>query len=284
MATLLKALLQEQHLQTYDLFRVEFQRVAEAIDSPAVAPSRTQFRRWLTGDLQSLPHARSCRVLVQMFPDYSAAELFDPPGVVNGERRSQAAADAPNDDDPRIIDAHTEIEIDIDAEGHAIVRYCYDMLNLTDGPVARVPRTIWFKHTHADVTIEPIQLGERQVRIELQHDVMPQKKFAYRISPAIEPGGRARFGCEISGGAFVDDFFWRHLALRSTDLMTISVVHRGRTLDEVTAHEEQTNGSEILVSDNVEWSQDGPDLRLRLQRKGLEPTQVVTLRWEISQP
>ena len=291
MATLLKAILQQQHLQTYELFKVEFDKAAQRLDSRDRAPSLTQYRRWLAGELKGVPHPRYCRVLVEMFPGYSAADLFGPPidpSLGNGSTMAgrPAANSPPPNGSPlagKVIDAHTEAWVDIDEQGHTVVRYLYDAVNLTDRPISRVPRTIWFKYTHAEISVEPVQVGDHEVHIEMQVESTPQKKFAYRISPAIEPGGRARFGSEIRGGVFVDEFFWRHQALRTTKLMTIDVVHRSQTMKRLSATVERTDGSEVLATDEVEWRHDGPDLRLRLQRTGLEPPEVVTLRWETNQ-
>jgi hypothetical protein len=79
--TLLRALLTAQHLQRYETFRAEYERVAATLD-PALrgtAPSRAQYFRWTSGQLKGgQPYPDACRVLEGMFP-YTAAELFGPP-------------------------------------------------------------------------------------------------------------------------------------------------------------------------------------------------------------
>src|SRR5215472_11435924 len=77
---LLKALLRERHWQNYATFCAEYDKVARRIDSNLVHtyPSRAQLHRWLTGALRSLPYADHCRVLEEMFPGWSATQLFQP--------------------------------------------------------------------------------------------------------------------------------------------------------------------------------------------------------------
>jgi hypothetical protein len=290
MATVLKTVLRERFLQTYELFRDEYRKTAAKIDSQNDAPSRTQFHRWLSGDLKSLPHARHCRVLAEMFPEWSPHTLFlpaeqyanakPPPATPasSGHRPSSATTEA-----LRVVDAHTRISILVDSDGKAEVEYIYEIVNLTDHPVSRVPRAIWFKHVHSEIRIEPIQHGDHQVMIEMLHQAEPQKKFAYHLSPAIEPGESASYGCVIIGGLFVDEYFWRQSVLRDTDHMTMVATHRGQTLSRTWAIEELTDGSETLVSDQIRWRQDNGDLRLQLERSHLKPTQVVELTWETNE-
>jgi hypothetical protein len=75
----LKALLQQRHLQTHSAFRREYDRVAEKLDKALKAgwPSKAQFYRWLSGDLVGLPHVDHCRVLEGMFPGWAVAQMFE---------------------------------------------------------------------------------------------------------------------------------------------------------------------------------------------------------------
>src|SRR6266516_468026 len=80
--TLLKALLTEQHLQRYETFRAEYDRVASQIapELQRTAPNRAQYYRWLTGQLKGgTPYPDACRVLESMFPPWTAEDLFGPP-------------------------------------------------------------------------------------------------------------------------------------------------------------------------------------------------------------
>ncbi len=76
MATWLKTLLQQQHLQNHDLFLAEYEKVARDLGQTAVGPSRAQFHRWLQGNLKRLPHPHHCRVLEAILPEWTADELF----------------------------------------------------------------------------------------------------------------------------------------------------------------------------------------------------------------
>jgi hypothetical protein len=74
----LKALLQQRHLQTHSAFCREYERVATEVD-PTLRrgwPSKAQFYRWLSGDLIGLPYADHCRILEGMFPGWKVDQLF----------------------------------------------------------------------------------------------------------------------------------------------------------------------------------------------------------------
>ncbi|MGW3276711.1 DUF5919 domain-containing protein [Nocardia rhamnosiphila] len=78
MATLLKALLRQRHLQTVAAFNREYDRLARKIDPAIVGcgPKKAQFYRWLSGDIGGLPYPHHRRVLQEMFPEWSIEELF----------------------------------------------------------------------------------------------------------------------------------------------------------------------------------------------------------------
>jgi hypothetical protein len=75
----LKVLLQTRHWQTYGTFCREYDRAARDIDSVLVGsyPSRAQLHRWQSGELKGLPYPHHCRVLEEMFPGWTAAQLFE---------------------------------------------------------------------------------------------------------------------------------------------------------------------------------------------------------------
>jgi hypothetical protein len=80
--TLLKTLLTQRHLQRYETFRAEYERVATSLapELRYTAPSRAQYYRWLTGQLKGgTPYPDACRVLEGMFPPWTASDLFGPP-------------------------------------------------------------------------------------------------------------------------------------------------------------------------------------------------------------
>ncbi|MCA2207390.1 DUF5919 domain-containing protein [Nocardia rosealba] len=76
--TVLKALLQQRHIQTVSAFNREYDAAASKIDSSAIGagPKKAQFYRWLSGNISTLPYPHHCRVLQEMFPGWSIEELF----------------------------------------------------------------------------------------------------------------------------------------------------------------------------------------------------------------
>ena len=77
---MLKVLLGHRHWQNYATFCAEYDKAARRIDSDLgqTFPSRAQLHRWLNGALRSLPYAEHCRVLEEMFPGWTAEQLFQP--------------------------------------------------------------------------------------------------------------------------------------------------------------------------------------------------------------
>jgi hypothetical protein len=77
--TLLKVLLTQQHLQRYETFCAEYEKVALKI-APELcntAPSKAQYYRWLSGQLKGgVPYPDACRVLEGMFSPWKVSELF----------------------------------------------------------------------------------------------------------------------------------------------------------------------------------------------------------------
>jgi len=93
--TLLKVLLTQQHLQRYETFRAEYERVASQLapELRHTAPSRAQYYRWLTGQLKGgIPYPDACCVLEGMFPPWTASDLFEPPPPPNGQQLRADAA------------------------------------------------------------------------------------------------------------------------------------------------------------------------------------------------
>lgn len=74
----LKALLQAQHLHSHSDFRREYDRCARELDPHLIgnAPTKAQYYKWLSGELQKLPRGAHCRVLEHMFPGWTAHQLF----------------------------------------------------------------------------------------------------------------------------------------------------------------------------------------------------------------
>ncbi|MGH3544763.1 MAG: hypothetical protein ACRDPW_02345 [Mycobacteriales bacterium] len=77
--TRLGILIHQRHWQSHQTFSAEYDRAARAIDPKLkdMAPRRAQLHRWMSGGLQRLPYGDHCRVLEQMFPGWTAQQLFD---------------------------------------------------------------------------------------------------------------------------------------------------------------------------------------------------------------
>lgn len=78
MANLLKMLLDERHMHAYSEFIAEYKRVSRELDLPrnAVPPTKSQYYRWVGGQVRTLPQGHHCVVLERMFSGWTAKELF----------------------------------------------------------------------------------------------------------------------------------------------------------------------------------------------------------------
>jgi len=100
---MLKVLLGQRHWQNYATFCAEYNKAASKLDPglKQTFPSRAQLHRWLSGSLRSLPYADHCRVLEEMFPGWTAEQMFQPatPELLyaggNGITRSAGAPGPP---------------------------------------------------------------------------------------------------------------------------------------------------------------------------------------------
>ncbi|PPK61880.1 hypothetical protein V5P93_002383 [Actinokineospora auranticolor] len=79
---LLKVLLRQRRVRGYTGFCREYDKAAATLDAHLVRryPSKAQYYRWVSGELASLPYGEHCRVLEQMFPNWTAEQLFEPYG------------------------------------------------------------------------------------------------------------------------------------------------------------------------------------------------------------
>lgn len=110
MGTVLKALLQERHLQTVSAFNREYDRIAQQVDPAVVGcgPGKAQFYRWLSGDIRGLPYPHHRRVLQTMFPDWTVQALFEfhSPDTL-GRSRENANSGAPY----RVTGSTADVEV-----------------------------------------------------------------------------------------------------------------------------------------------------------------------------
>ncbi|MCA1705865.1 MAG: hypothetical protein LC808_22420, partial [Actinobacteria bacterium] len=87
-----------------------------------------------------------------------------------------------------IVELDTTCSIDIDGAGWSTVTYSRQLLNLTNRPIKRLTRELWFETTDGPLTIEPAPSNDRKVAIQRTHDMNNLSKFACHISPAIPSG------------------------------------------------------------------------------------------------
>jgi hypothetical protein len=181
------------------------------------------------------------------------------------------------------VELDTTCSIDIDDEGWSTVTYSHQLLNLTQRPIKRLTRELWFETTDGPLTIEPAPSNDRTIAIQRTHDMNNLSKFACHISPAIECGEVAGVSYFCRGGRFVHDHYWRQAVPRYTRHLTLNIRHRGvHMLLNCTAIEEQADGSEISATEDLVCTDDAGDALITVTRNYLQPSQAVTLRWEVS--
>ncbi|MFD4458153.1 hypothetical protein [Nocardia sp. NPDC058480] len=182
----------------------------------------------------------------------------------------------------QVVELTMQVDIVIGDEGHAVVRYSHELFNMSTQAIARIPREVWFEHTPNSITITPQSVGSRKVLVQRIHDTPGMAKFACQISPPIQPGETGTVAYEVTGGRFISDHYWRQSIPRYTRHITITLRHNavGRLLS-YAALEEQANGSEQTVSEDLMWDNDGTDVLVTLTRNYLRPGQSVTVRWDV---
>ncbi|GAA3214712.1 hypothetical protein [Actinocorallia longicatena] len=293
----LKVLLRERHWQTYRTFTAEYDKAAKRVDAGLVgaAPSRAQLHRWMSGEVKSLPYPDHCRVLEQMFPGWSVQELFEPapeetaaplPALVPAQA---AAPPLDGEEEPwgstlkgNIVELSIRLDIAIQPDGWSRLTYHHELLNLSDKPLTRVARELWFENTKGPLTITPTADSERRLMIQRVHDTANLSKFACQISPPLQPGESAVVGFTCEGGQFVEDHYWRQAISRPVRHLEISVRHHGAgRLVRCTATEEHPDGAENSADDSLVWDYEADDVVMTLTREHLRPSQAVTLRWDV---
>ncbi|WP_280185791.1 MULTISPECIES: hypothetical protein [Nocardia] len=182
----------------------------------------------------------------------------------------------------QVVELEMNVGIVIGEGGYGRVTYRHDLFNMSNEPVSRIPREVWFEHTPKPLTITPIPIGPHRTLIQRLHDTPGLAKFACQISPPIQPGETGTVSYECTGGQFVSDHYWRQSAPRYTRHLTLTLHHKsvGKLLS-YSAQEEQVSGAENSVSDSLIWENDGDDVSVTLTRDYLRPGQCVTLRWDV---
>jgi hypothetical protein len=182
-----------------------------------------------------------------------------------------------------IVELDLTCSIDIGDAGWSTVSYSHQLLNLTNRPIKRLMTELWFENTDGPLVIEPSPANERKVAIQRTHDMNNLSKFACHISPGIDCGEVATVSYFCRGGQFVHDHYWRQALRRYTRHLTLNVRHRGvHMLLNCTAIEEQADGSEVSATEDLVCTDDAGDALITVTRDYLQPSQAVTLRWEVS--
>ncbi|MFC7483074.1 helix-turn-helix transcriptional regulator [Luedemannella flava] len=180
-----------------------------------------------------------------------------------------------------VIELDLDLSIDIGGDGRASLVYRHTVVNIGARPVTRLAREVWFKHAEPPIMIEPVTVGDTRMVIKRLHDTPTLVKFACQLSPALQPGAPATVQYTVTGGRFVDEFYWRQATPRYVRRLTILVRHKGAgRLRDCTAVEEHPDGSENSAAEQLRWDYEGSDLVVTLTRDHLRPNQAVTLRWE----
>jgi hypothetical protein len=180
-----------------------------------------------------------------------------------------------------LVDLSLTIDLHIQADGICAVTYRYHSLNLTDRPLHRAPRDLWFQHSRSKLELVALREGPTKNAIQRLHTADNIAKFACQLSPPIQPGEATTFGYTCSGAEFGEDFYWRQAFARYTREYTLRVRHDGlKECGAITASEELPDGTETLAHESVAWDYDGDDVIMTFTRDHLQPNQYATLRWE----
>ncbi|GAA4063889.1 hypothetical protein [Actinomadura miaoliensis] len=99
-----------------------------------------------------------------------------------------------------IVELTMTCDIDIDPDGWSRVTYRHQLMNLSNKPMTRLAREVWFETTRERLVIDPINDPEHRVMIQRRHDTANLSKFACQISPPLQPGQTATIGFICEGG------------------------------------------------------------------------------------
>jgi hypothetical protein len=180
-----------------------------------------------------------------------------------------------------LVDLSVTIDLNIAPGGVCEVTYRYHLLNLTENPVVRMTRDLWFQHSRGRLDLTVLPESDRNIAIQRLHSAENIAKFALQVSPPVLPGDSIKFGYTCAGGAFEKDYYWRQAVARYTRQFTLNVRHQGvGPLGGFAAIEELPDGTEKHGTEAVSWSYDANDIVMTYTLDYLRPNQYATLRWE----
>jgi hypothetical protein len=180
-----------------------------------------------------------------------------------------------------LVELTKTLDIQIAADGSARLLYYLDILNLSGTPLTRVSRELWFEEITEPLVIVPAPDTERHIAIHRIHDTGNLAKFAFQISPPLQPGESARVGYSCNSGSFGVNHYWREEMSRYTRHYTLRVRQQNIKLVSCTAVEEYPDGGERSANDSLTWDYEEDGVVFTLTRDYLRPKQTVTLRWEV---
>jgi hypothetical protein len=182
-----------------------------------------------------------------------------------------------------LVDLELAVSIDIQPDGAARVSYRQEVLNMTDRPLTRITRDLWFEHTSGKLNIQPLNTGERPIGIQRIHDTPSSAQFALQFSKPVQPGETVVASWFCEGVRFVSDHYWRQSIVRHTRHLTVDIRHRGgQSLMSANAVEGHVDGGENSIQHDLMWDNEDDDVMLTLTHDYLRPNQSVTVRWEVA--
>lgn len=182
-----------------------------------------------------------------------------------------------------VIDLDSSTDIQISSDGSASLTFKYLVLNLTDRPLTRLSRELWFESTDGRLDIKPLREAERRIAIQRIHDTAHLAKFACQLSPPVQPGESAVVGYVCTGGKFVGAHYWRRSFYRYTRRFTLNLRHiNAGELSSCSAVEEHPDGAENSATEALIWDTEGNDVLISLTREYLRPNQSITLHWKVA--
>lgn len=290
--TLLEQLI-KQGEATYEEQAAAFEKAARALGEPATMSVR-HLQRLAAGQRTGHATPTTRRVMRQLY-GYSLDDLLGPASATDVATATPAGRASFADElglpphevaeiaslAGHLVDLSVTVDLHIAADGLCSVTYRYHSLNLSDRPVYRAPRDLWFQHSRGKLDLVALREGTTRIALQRMHTADNVAKFACQFSPPIQPGETASFGYRCSGAEFRGDWYWRQQFVRHTRAYTLNVRHEGlKDVGGITATEELPDGTETLAQETISWDYDGDDLIMTFVRDHLEPDQYATLRWE----
>lgn len=293
LATVLKMLLTERHLNSHPDFLAAYDRCAAQLDPPVprgYGPAKAQYYQWLSGRMVGLPRYYHRRVLEKMFPGWTVEGLFQMADSASTVTRSDTVG--PSDADVRL---QAFLGAETATRGTTLV---YPTVELTGPSVealreAEIPRQRRFggragvltPHRRIDV---PVMVPENDIRGLLYVFSLLQRHTSIPIDVQSDREVVAHFdGPYISFGLTGNDCTRRYLESVECPLVTIrshadNGLHRERLeLSDGSSHESDKDHS-IGIIIRVRPSPDRYPGRYCIYCAGLGPCGTSGASWYLA--